>query len=45
MHSALRNEDGNVSRIILYHNPRCSKSRQALEQLRDTNVEPEIDVL
>lgn len=42
MHSALRNEDRNVSRVTLYHNPRCSKSRQALELLRGRDVEPEI---
>ena len=27
---------------ILYHNPRCSKSRQALELLHARGVEPEI---
>lgn len=27
---------------ILYHNPRCSKSRQTLELLRERGVEPEI---
>lgn len=26
----------------IYHNPRCSKSRQALDILRENNVEPEI---
>ncbi|MCS5478867.1 arsenate reductase (glutaredoxin) [Corynebacterium sp. YIM 101645] len=26
----------------IYHNPRCSKSRQALEKLREKGVEPEI---
>lgn len=26
----------------IYHNPRCSKSRQALQILRENNVEPEI---
>ena len=31
-----------MSRVTLYHNPRCSKSRQALELLRGKNVEPEI---
>lgn len=29
-------------RVTLYHNPRCSKSRQALELLRERGVEPEI---
>ena len=28
--------------VTLYHNPRCSKSRQALELLRKRGVEPEI---
>lgn len=28
--------------ITLYHNPRCSKSRQALELLRQQGIEPEI---
>ena len=27
---------------IIYHNPRCSKSRQTLALLRDKGVEPEI---
>ena len=27
---------------ILYHNPRCSKSRQALALLKEKGVEPEI---
>lgn len=26
----------------IYHNPRCSKSRQALEILRENNIEPEV---
>lgn len=26
----------------IYHNPRCSKSRQALQLLRDAGVEPEV---
>jgi arsenate reductase len=29
-------------RVALYHNPRCSKSRQALELLRGRGIEPEI---
>lgn len=28
--------------VTIYHNPRCSKSRQALALLRDRNIEPEI---
>lgn len=28
--------------VVLYHNPRCSKSRQALSLLREHGVEPEI---
>lgn len=28
--------------IKIYHNPRCSKSRQTLALLRDANIEPEI---
>lgn len=27
---------------VIYHNPRCSKSRQTLELLRSKGVEPEI---
>lgn len=28
--------------VTIYHNPRCSKSRQALKLLREKGVEPEI---
>lgn len=28
--------------VTLYHNPRCSKSRDALSLLRDNGVEPEV---
>ena len=42
MHRTPNNRDQRVNRVTLYHNPRCSKSRQALERLRGTNVEPEI---
>lgn len=31
-----------MSPVTLYHNPRCSKSRQALELLRARGVEPEL---
>lgn len=26
--------------VVIYHNPRCSKSRQTLELLKQNNVEP-----
>jgi arsenate reductase len=29
-------------KVEIYHNPRCSKSREALSLLRDRGVEPEI---
>ena len=28
--------------VTIYHNPRCSKSRQTLQLLRDNGVEPQI---
>ncbi|MFQ5487433.1 MAG: arsenate reductase (glutaredoxin) [Gammaproteobacteria bacterium] len=28
--------------IVIYHNPRCSKSRQTLQLLRERDIEPEI---
>lgn len=28
--------------VTLYHNPRCSKSRDALSLLRDRGIEPEV---
>ncbi|GGC02268.1 arsenate reductase [Marinobacterium zhoushanense] len=28
--------------IIIYHNPRCSKSRETLQLLQDRGIEPEI---
>jgi len=31
-----------MSQVTIYHNPRCSKSRQTLELLKQNNVEPEI---
>lgn len=42
MRPGVLNEEQSVTRVTLYHNPRCSKSRQALELLRGKNVEPEI---
>ena len=31
-----------MKEITIYHNPRCSKSRQALQLIRDSNLEPKI---
>jgi arsenate reductase len=31
-----------MSKFSIYHNPRCSKSRQTLELLRNHDIEPEI---
>ncbi|MDN4506323.1 arsenate reductase (glutaredoxin) [Dietzia maris] len=31
-----------AERATIYHNPRCSKSRQALELLRERGVEPTV---
>lgn len=28
--------------VTIYHNPRCSKSRQALQILNDNGIEPEV---
>jgi arsenate reductase len=28
--------------VVIYHNPRCSKSRQALQLLQERGVEPEV---
>jgi len=42
MHRTSGNKDPTPMPITLYHNPRCSKSRQALELLRSRDVEPEI---
>ncbi len=28
--------------IIMYHNPRCTKSRQTLQLLKEHNIEPEV---
>ena len=29
-------------KVIIYHNPKCSKSRETLQILQDNNIEPEI---
>lgn len=31
-----------ASKVTIYHNPRCTKSRQTLQLIRDAGVEPEI---
>ena len=31
-----------MSQFTIYHNPRCSKSRQTLQLLQDNGVEPEV---
>ena len=31
-----------MSQFTIYHNPRCSKSRQTLQLLEDNNIQPEI---
>ena len=31
-----------MSDFVIFHNPKCSKSRQTLQLLRDKGVEPEI---
>ncbi len=28
--------------VTIYHNPRCSKSRQTLQLLKDNNIEPQV---
>lgn len=39
---SLLNEQASAMSITIYHNPRCSKSRQTLQLLRDNEVEPEV---
>jgi arsenate reductase (glutaredoxin) len=31
-----------ADRVTIYHNPRCSKSRETLQLLKDNGVEPEV---
>jgi arsenate reductase len=31
-----------MSSVTIYHNPRCSKSRQTLELLKEKNIDPKI---
>ena len=30
------------NKVTIYHNPRCSKSRQTLQLVRDAGIEPEV---
>ncbi len=32
----------NQDKLVIYHNPRCSKSRETLQLLEDNNLHPEI---
>jgi arsenate reductase (glutaredoxin) len=32
----------NLEEFVIYHNPRCSKSREALELLQQRGIEPTI---
>lgn len=31
-----------MSKVVIYHNPRCTKSRETLKLLRDRGIDPEI---
>jgi arsenate reductase len=31
-----------LEKVIIWHNPRCRKSREALQRLREKGVEPEV---
>ncbi len=31
-----------MSDVVIYHNPRCSKSRQTLKLLEDNDIQPEV---
>ena len=33
---------GLMNKVTIYHNPRCSKSRQTLELLKERDIDPEI---
>jgi arsenate reductase len=38
----MRSGGADMSEITIYHNPKCSKSRQTLQLLNDNGVEPTI---
>ncbi len=43
IHSHLPQDDiSTMSSVTIYHNPRCSKSRQTLQLLEDNGVSPEV---
>ena len=31
-----------MAKVVIYHNPRCTKSRQTLALLREQDIEPEV---
>lgn len=41
-HRCHLNKESYMSQVTIYHNPRCSKSRQTLQILEDNGVSPEI---
>ena len=38
----IKSGKGTNMSVTIYHNPRCSKSRQTLQLLRDKGIEPDI---
>ena len=40
--TAKKTEAKVVGSIIIYHNPKCSKSRKVLEYIKDKNISPKI---
>jgi arsenate reductase len=40
--SVARDQEMNNHKLVIYHNPRCSKSRETLQLLEDRELNPEI---